>query len=473
MKKSAYDCSTKVHPSICNSFLCGPVFFLIIFIIVNVSVLAQPIDGIYTNVGQKNVEGKRINEMLYVKGHSVFWFTGNNNGIYTTSGYFGKSDCLTDGKSIIIYPENNHLARHTISIDRKKGEHNSIRLFFEGKQGRPMIFVSVFISKQYENDRVLYARTDKAGSIDFSNATLSDLIKKDNKKKYKQKKRTPTSNGKYGAFVVNDEDMSTDELLNRYLSDSITITLSQIEIDLKFETVLEKGYDYHIRCSLPAISIIEPQTFVWNSEGHYYTNIANDDTTILLPLKTSELLFSDFPDLYIQILNNQHFYIDSLASLHRGNRNQGTCYSGKEPDENAQYKQCISQPKTPEEIISCLSQTGNDTSRVLNECESKCLNYKFQKMRGSFDFNGKKVLFFRGNTGKVQVSKKWYFDVLKKSFEMSGRIDYEYVSTDWLFFFCAEEARLVGCDAVVFIACKKAPLSKQEVLKRIGKPILY
>lgn len=124
--------------------------------------------------------------------------------------------------------------------------------------------------------------------------------------------------------------------------------------------------------------------------------------------------------------------------------------------------------ETPYDIIKCLDEVGKDTLLTLNECESKCLNYKFQKMRGSFDFNGKKVLFFRGNTGKVQVSKKWYFDVLKKSFEMSGRIDYEYVFTDWLFFFCAEEARLVGCDAVVFIACKKAPLSKQEVLKRIG-----
>lgn len=467
MKKSAYDCSTKVHPSICNSFLCGPVFFLIIFIIVNVSVLAQPIDGIYTNVGQKNVEGKRINEMLYVKGHSVFWFTGNSNGIYTTSGYFGKSDCLTDGKSIIIYPENNHLARHTISIDRKKGEHNSIRLFFEGKQGRPMIFVSVFISKQYENDRVLYARTDKAGSIDFSNATLSDLIKKDNKKKYKQKKRTPTSNGKYGAFVVNDEDMSTDELLNRYLSDSITITLSQIEIDLKFETVLEKGYDYHIRCSLPAISIIEPQTFVWNSEGHYYTNIANDDTTILLPLKTSELLFSDFPDLYIQILNNQHFYIDSLASLHRDNRNQGTCYSGKEPDENAQYKQCISQPKTPEEIISCLSQTGNDTSRVLNECESKCLNYCLSTIRGPYDFTQKRVAFFRGNMGTIQMSKKWYFDLLKNIYKRYGNLDHATLSSSRLFVFEEEDAKRVGYDAVIFVWCKKGQLSKNKVLKRL------
>ena len=75
-----------------------------------------------------------------------------------------------------------------------------------------------------------------------------------------------------------------------------------------------------------------------------------------------------------------------------------------------------SQEKTPDEIVACLSETGNDTLSVLNECEGKCLNYAFQDRRGTFDFIGKRVAFFYGSLGTIRTTKESTFGFLKYDF---------------------------------------------------------
>ena len=64
----------------------------------------------------------------------------------------------------------------------------------------------------------------------------------------------------------------------------------------------------------------------------------------------------------------------------------------------------------PKDISDCLTKVGKDTLSTLNLCESKYLNCRFQKNKGTFDFCGKKVAFFKGNTGMIQSTKKDFFD---------------------------------------------------------------
>ena len=123
--------------------------------------------------------------------------------------------------------------------------------------------------------------------------------------------------------------------------------------------------------------------------------------------------------------------------------------------------------KTPDDIVSCLIEVGKDTLPTLNECESRCLNYEFQNRKGAFDFTGKKAVFFRGNWGQILVSKKWYFDHLKSSYNILGYIEYEHIDTIWLYIFSEEEAKQVGYDVAIFSGCKKAPLSKKEIISRL------
>lgn len=118
--------------------------------------------------------------------------------------------------------------------------------------------------------------------------------------------------------------------------------------------------------------------------------------------------------------------------------------------------------------MDCFADIGNDTLPLLNECESKCLNYKLQSIRGDFDFTGKRVAFFRGNLGQVRMSKIWYFECLKKMHVINGYIDPEYNKT-LVFFFNEDDAIQIGLDAVIFSGCKKTPLTKKDVIKRIKK----
>ncbi len=125
-----------------------------------------------------------------------------------------------------------------------------------------------------------------------------------------------------------------------------------------------------------------------------------------------------------------------------------------------------SQEKTPDEIVACLSETGNDTLSVLNECEGKCLNYVLQDRRGTFDFVGKRVAFFRGNIGTIRTTKKGTFGILEYELESLGYIPRTLSDVDFVLF-NEDEARQIGYDAVIFVWCKKRPFSKIDALRRL------
>ena len=125
-----------------------------------------------------------------------------------------------------------------------------------------------------------------------------------------------------------------------------------------------------------------------------------------------------------------------------------------------------SQEKTPDEIVACLSETGNDTLSVLNECEGKCLNYAFQDIRGSFDFIGEKMAFFRGEGGTIRTTKKSTFGSLKDDFKSLCYIPRPFPGLQFVLF-NEDEAKQIGYDAVIFVWCKKGPFSKIEALRRI------
>lgn len=131
--------------------------------------------------------------------------------------------------------------------------------------------------------------------------------------------------------------------------------------------------------------------------------------------------------------------------------------------------QTISQPNAPDDIVNCLMEAGNDTLLVLNECESKFLNYRLQTQRDTFDFTGKRVAFFRGNTGKIRTSKIFFFDRIKESYNINGYVGNTSINSNRLFVLEEKDAKQVGCDAVIFIWCKKGPFSRKEILKRLRK----
>ena len=74
----------------------------------------------------------------------------------------------------------------------------------------------------------------------------------------------------------------------------------------------------------------------------------------------------------------------------------------------------------PKDILDCLTEMGKDTVSTLNVCESKYLNYRFQKDKGTFDFCSKKVAFFKGNAGTIQSTKKDFFDKEKYFIDIKG-----------------------------------------------------
>ena len=129
--------------------------------------------------------------------------------------------------------------------------------------------------------------------------------------------------------------------------------------------------------------------------------------------------------------------------------------------------QTVSSQITPNDIMDCFTEVGKDTLPILNACESKCLNYKFQKRRGTFDFSDKKVAFFVGNTGMSRITKIWYFDQLKKTVKVYGYIPLENVSVQ-LVFFNEKEAEMAGYDVVIFCESKKY-ISKKEAIYRLKK----
>ncbi len=62
-----------------------------------------------------------------------------------------------------------------------------------------------------------------------------------------------------------------------------------------------------------------------------------------------------------------------------------------------------------EELVQCIEEMGKDTFSLLNDCESKYMNYNFQEKKGLFDFKGKKIAFFKGSSGTVKWTKKRIF----------------------------------------------------------------
>ena len=124
---------------------------------------------------------------------------------------------------------------------------------------------------------------------------------------------------------------------------------------------------------------------------------------------------------------------------------------------------------------SCDSELGKDTSRVLNECESKYLNLAYQNERGTFDFTGKKVAFFAGKNGAGQITKTQYFSTIKHWIKKNDTCNQELEITSILplvrlFVFDKKEAPKVGFDAVVFCGYLKRGIpTKKDVIRRLKK----
>jgi hypothetical protein len=118
----------------------------------------------------------------------------------------------------------------------------------------------------------------------------------------------------------------------------------------------------------------------------------------------------------------------------------------------------------PTDILDCLTEVGTDTVSTLNVCESKYLNYRFQKDKGTFDFCSKKVAFFKGNAGTIQSTKKDFFDKEKSFIDIKGFLP---LGSGQLIVFNENEAKQVGYDAVIVTSSKKI-LSPKEVIKRLS-----
>jgi hypothetical protein len=116
----------------------------------------------------------------------------------------------------------------------------------------------------------------------------------------------------------------------------------------------------------------------------------------------------------------------------------------------------------PKDILDCLVEMGKDTIPTLNVCESKFLNFCFQKEKGTFDFCGKKMAFFKGNIGTIKSTKKEYFDVEK---ELIHKGFYPSPGGQ-LIILNEDEAKKTGYD-VVFIVYNKRYITNKEVVKRL------
>lgn len=115
------------------------------------------------------------------------------------------------------------------------------------------------------------------------------------------------------------------------------------------------------------------------------------------------------------------------------------------------------------DILDCLVEMGKDTILALNVCESKYLNFNYQKDKGTFDFCGKKVAFFKGNAGTIKSTKKEYFDRLKQFVHQDGLLP---SSSGQLIIFNEDEVKKTGYDAVI-ISLSKKYLTNKEVVKRL------
>jgi hypothetical protein len=116
----------------------------------------------------------------------------------------------------------------------------------------------------------------------------------------------------------------------------------------------------------------------------------------------------------------------------------------------------------PQDILDCLVEMGKDTIPALNVCESKFLNFCFQREKGTFDFCGKKMAFFKGNTGTIKSTKKEYFATEKR---LINKGFYPFPGGQ-IIIFNEDEVKQTGYD-VAFIVYNKRYLTNKEVVKRL------
>jgi hypothetical protein len=65
---------------------------------------------------------------------------------------------------------------------------------------------------------------------------------------------------------------------------------------------------------------------------------------------------------------------------------------------------------------------GLDNNPTLNENEAKLLNNYFSESRETFNFIDKKIAFVSGSTGTTYITKRKYFEDIKKWNESNSRI---------------------------------------------------
>lgn len=119
----------------------------------------------------------------------------------------------------------------------------------------------------------------------------------------------------------------------------------------------------------------------------------------------------------------------------------------------------------PKNIIQCLDKTGDDSSAVLNICESNFLNYFFEKQRGSFSFEDKAVLFRMGNYGAIKSTKNTFFSGIKHGI-INGSMPSH--AMQQLLIFDKSERINTGYDAAIITGSKKF-LTNKDVIKSIEK----
>ena len=125
----------------------------------------------------------------------------------------------------------------------------------------------------------------------------------------------------------------------------------------------------------------------------------------------------------------------------------------------------MGQEKIPKDILDCVLELGKDTVSTMNACESKYLNFLFQKDKNIFDFCGKEIAFFTGNTGSIRSTKKDFFNE-EKYFIRQNR--FFPCGSNQLIIFYEDEIKQTGYDAVIISSSKKL-VTKKEIMKQLKK----
>lgn len=116
----------------------------------------------------------------------------------------------------------------------------------------------------------------------------------------------------------------------------------------------------------------------------------------------------------------------------------------------------------PADIQENLSKIGIDDSPLLNQYESRFLNYYFQKVKyistsGNVDFSNLRVAFFYGNVGTIEYSKKEFFEDID-DFPLN---DYGFQ----IILFSKENAAKLNYDVAIIGGSKR--LNTEKVMDRI------